>query len=90
MEGKEILAAYDVPVAPTRLAGSPQEAAALAAAIDGPVALKIVSPDILHKSDVGGVALDLAGQHVRGGCSRHARARRQGAPQARLTGERGR
>ena len=61
MEGKAILAAYGVPVAPTRLAGSPQEAAALAAEIDGPVALKIVSPDILHKSDVGGVALDLAG-----------------------------
>ena len=44
VEGPGILAAYGVPVAPTRLAGSPQEAAALAAEIDGPVALKIVSP----------------------------------------------
>jgi acetyltransferase len=61
IEGKEVLAAYGVPVAPTRLATTPKEAAALAAEIGGPVALKIVSPDILHKSDAGGVALELIG-----------------------------
>jgi acetyltransferase len=61
IEGKELLAAYGVPVAPTRLATTPQEAAALAARIGGAVALKIVSPDIVHKSDVGGVALELIG-----------------------------
>jgi acetyltransferase len=61
IEGKAVLAAYGIPVVPTRLAATPREAAALAAEIDGAVALKIVSPAILHKSDVGGVALDLVG-----------------------------
>jgi acetyltransferase len=87
VEGKEILAAYDVPVATARLATSPQEAAALAAAIDGPVALKIVSPDILHKSDVGGVALDLAGAaSVEEAAAAMLEGIRKAAPEARLTG----
>lgn len=59
-EAKELLDAYGVPVVPTRLAASPDEVAGLAAGFDGPVAVKIRSPDITHKTDVGGVALDLA------------------------------
>jgi acetyltransferase len=58
-EAKAVLAAYDIPVVQTQVATSPQQAARLAAEIGGPVALKILSPDITHKSDVGGVALDL-------------------------------
>ena len=87
VEGKEILAAYDVPVATTRLAASPRQAAALAAQIDGPVALKIVSPDILHKSDIGGVALDLAGPaRVEEAAAAMLERIRRAAPDAKLTG----
>jgi acetyltransferase len=59
-EAKAVLAAYDIPVAPARVAQDPEEAARLADGIGYPAAVKILSPDIVHKSDVGGVALDLA------------------------------
>jgi len=59
-EAKEILAAYRIPVAATRTVADAEEAASAAAAIRFPVAVKILSPDLTHKSDVGGVALDLA------------------------------
>jgi len=58
-EAKQVLAAYGIPVVETRVAATPAEAAALAEEIGFPVALKILSPDITHKSDVGGVALGL-------------------------------
>ncbi|WP_405242164.1 bifunctional acetate--CoA ligase family protein/GNAT family N-acetyltransferase [Lentisalinibacter salinarum] len=61
-EAKALLGAYDIPVVDARSARSPEEAAAMAAGIDGPVVLKIQSPDIQHKSDVDGVALDLEGE----------------------------
>jgi acyl-CoA synthetase (NDP forming) len=56
---KELLSAQGIPVVPTNLARSPGEAVRLAKSLGLPVALKIVSPDILHKSDVGGVRLHL-------------------------------
>jgi acetyltransferase len=55
-----VLAAYGVPYAASRLADTPETAAAAAVALGFPVALKIHSADLLHKSDVGGVALGLA------------------------------
>jgi acetyltransferase len=58
-EAKDMLAAYGIPVVPTRIATTPVEAAAIAAEFGRPVALKILSEEITHKSDVGGVALDL-------------------------------
>lgn len=58
-ETKAVLAAYAIPVAATRIARSPKEAAREAAALAGPVALKILSPDIVRKTEVGGVTLDL-------------------------------
>jgi acetyltransferase len=58
-EAKEVLQAYRIPVVPTRSVSDPQSAGAAAAALTGPVALKILSRDITHKSDVGGVVLDL-------------------------------
>ncbi len=54
-----MLAAYRVPLPVSRQAADPAEAAGAAEAIGFPVALKIRSPDIIHKSDVGGIALDL-------------------------------
>jgi acetyl coenzyme A synthetase (ADP forming)-like protein len=59
LEALRVLEAYRLPVARAGLARTAEEAAALAEEIGCPVALKIVSPDILHKSDLGGVALDL-------------------------------
>ena len=60
IEAKAVLKAYGIPTVPTR-AVPPQATAAVAAAhqLGYPVALKILSPDISHKSDVGGVRLNL-------------------------------
>lgn len=60
LEAAPLLAAYDIEVVPALLARHPAEAAAIARTLGGPVAIKIVSPDITHKSDVGGVALGLS------------------------------
>jgi acetyltransferase len=58
-EGKQVLAAYGVPVVETRFVETADGAMRAAREIPGPWALKILSHDILHKSDVGGVALNL-------------------------------
>jgi len=55
-----ILAEAGIPVMPHRLVRSAAEAEAAATALGLPAVLKIVSPDITHKSDVGGVVLNLA------------------------------
>lgn len=55
----EVLAAYGIPAPPLRIARTPADAEAAGSAIGFPVALKIRSPQIAHKSDVGGVALNL-------------------------------
>ena len=59
MESKSLLAAFHIPVTSTILARTPGEAMMIAAQQGFPVALKIDSPDIPHKSDVGGVALNV-------------------------------
>jgi acetyltransferase len=60
VDSKTVLRAYGVPVVETRIAATARDAAQCADALGYPVALKILSPQITHKSDVGGVALDLA------------------------------
>jgi acetyltransferase len=55
----QILAVYAIPTLPVELAHNPEEAVSLADRLGYPVALKVVSPDIPHKSDVGGVLLNL-------------------------------
>ena len=59
---RALLAAAGIPVVPGRTVQTAVEAVAAAAEFDGPVALKLVSPDVLHKSDVGGVRLDVRGE----------------------------
>jgi acetyltransferase len=56
---KAILEAYGIPVVPTRAAATPEDAVRAAREIGFPVAVKILSPDVAQKSDVGGVTLDL-------------------------------
>jgi acetyltransferase len=59
MESKALLAAFHIPVTRTMLARSANEAMLIASQLGYPVALKIDSPDISHKSDVQGVALNV-------------------------------
>jgi acetyltransferase len=76
-EAKRVLAAYGVPVVETRIAHDVEEAVRAANELRYPVVLKILSPDVSHKSDVGGVALDLdspaavrdAAEAMRGRCA---------------------
>ncbi|HVY85482.1 MAG TPA: bifunctional acetate--CoA ligase family protein/GNAT family N-acetyltransferase [Caulobacterales bacterium] len=58
-EAKRVLALYGVPVVETVIVKTPDEAADRATRMHEPFALKILSPDITHKTDVGGVALNL-------------------------------
>ncbi|MET4579647.1 acetate--CoA ligase family protein [Ottowia thiooxydans] len=56
---RTLLAQHGIPFAPLELASTTEEAVAAAQAMGYPVVMKVVSPDIPHKSDVGGVALGL-------------------------------
>jgi acetyltransferase len=68
-EATRVLAAYGIPVVPTEVALDAAEAAAVATRIGFPVAVKILSRELRHKSDVGGVMLDLGSeQEVREAC----------------------
>jgi len=58
-EAKAVCMEYDIPVTKFKLAKNEAEAVKFADAIGYPVVLKIVSPDIIHKSDVGGVLVGL-------------------------------
>jgi acetyltransferase len=58
-EAREILEAYGIPLPRSALARTADEAVAMAEAIGYPVVMKIASPDILHKTDIGGVKLNL-------------------------------
>jgi acetyl-CoA synthetase (ADP-forming) len=86
IEAKALLAEAGIPVTATELARTAAEAARTAERIGFPVALKIVSPDIVHKSDVGGVKLGLASpQEVVAGFEAIMQSARS-APAARLDG----
>lgn len=60
-EGGELLACYGFRALPARVAADREEAAGFAASVGFPVALKIASPQILHKTDIGGVLLGVEG-----------------------------
>ncbi|MEL7637034.1 MAG: acetate--CoA ligase family protein [Anaerolineaceae bacterium] len=59
IEAKNVFKAYGLPVTPTALAHSEEEAIQLAEQIGFPIVMKIVSPDILHKSDAGAVKVNI-------------------------------
>ena len=59
VESKALLSEIRIPTVETKLVGSKEEAIAISKKLGFPVALKIVSPEITHKSDVGGVKLGL-------------------------------
>jgi acyl-CoA synthetase (NDP forming) len=59
IEAKQVFSLYGLPVTRTTLAHSENEAITLAKEIGFPIVMKIVSPDILHKSDAGGVKVNI-------------------------------
>ena len=86
-ESKHILSRAGIPVTIERLAATPDEAVAHALEIGLPVALKIESPDIAHKTEAGGVRLGLATEsRVRTAFSEIVDAVRAYAPDARVNG----
>lgn len=86
VEAKTVLGAYGVPVVATEVASTPREAAETARRLGGPVALKILSPDLTHKSDVGGVILGLEASAVEAAGQAMLARVAKAAPQAVLTG----
>jgi acetyltransferase len=62
VEAKRVLSAYGIPVVSTQVAADTDAAVVCAHDLGFPVVLKILSPDITHKSDIGGVALHLANE----------------------------
>ncbi|HZD70763.1 MAG TPA: acetate--CoA ligase family protein [Actinomycetes bacterium] len=84
---RTFLADQGIGTGPWALARTADEAAAQALRFGGPVALKVVSPDVPHKSDAGGVLLEVAGvDAVRSGFSRLVAAVSAAVPGARVLG----
>jgi acetyltransferase len=87
VQAKRLLAAYGIPVARSEIVRDANHAALAAQAIGYPVALKIFSPNISHKSDVGGVALHLDNeQTLRAAAGEMLNRIKMRAPQARIEG----
>ncbi|MDE3096023.1 MAG: acetate--CoA ligase family protein [Chloroflexota bacterium] len=87
IEAKQVLEEAGIRVSPARLAKTAGEAATIADGLGYPVVLKVVSPQITHKSDVGGVELDIASAaDVRAAFDRIVAAARQHAPDATIDG----
>ncbi len=87
IESKQVLEEAGIPTTKARLARTAEEATQAAAEIGFPVALKIVSPDITHKSDVGGVKLNLSStEEVEVAFEEVIRSAKAAQPEARLEG----
>lgn len=63
IEAKEVFAAYGMPVTKVKLSKNEDQAVEIAKEIGYPVVMKVVSPDILHKSDAGGVLINLQNEN---------------------------
>lgn len=86
-EAEEICRAYGMPILDFAVAHQPFEAADIANRIGYPVVLKVVSPEILHKTEAGGVLLDLnSGEEASQGFSRILEKARSYNKKARILG----
>ncbi|MEO1090110.1 MAG: bifunctional acetate--CoA ligase family protein/GNAT family N-acetyltransferase [Pseudomonadota bacterium] len=86
-ESKRLLHAYSIPTVRTQTAVTPEQAGKLGARMGMRVALKILSPDIPHKSDVDGVKLGLEGaDEIRSAAEAMLRRVQEHAPEARIEG----
>jgi acyl-CoA synthetase (NDP forming) len=85
-EAKRILAGAGIPSVPGRLVTGAAEAAAMASDLGDRLVLKILSPDILHKTEAGGVMLDVAAADAAAAYDRLVARVRATAPEARIEG----
>jgi len=87
IEGRRLLAAYHIPGPREAMAATVEEAVDAARRIGYPVVLKILSPDVQHKTDIGGVRVGLQTESAVATAAREVmKATRQHRPQARLEG----
>lgn len=87
VEAKEVLREAGVPVNETFTAGSGEEAVSLSMKLGFPVVLKVLSRDVLHKTEAGGVELNLTGpEQVKKAYDRIIATAREKYPQARIEG----
>ncbi|MBI1856021.1 MAG: acetate--CoA ligase family protein, partial [Chloroflexi bacterium] len=83
----ELMAAYGIPTAPIKLARGETETATIATELGFPVVMKIASPDILHKSDIGGVLLNInSEQEARNGYALLIERAKSARPNAKIEG----
>lgn len=85
-EAKKLLSKYDIPVTKGSIAKTEEEASEIASGIGFPVALKISSPDISHKSDVGGVVLNVGKEDVKSAYSDMMTGIKKAVPGASIEG----
>ena len=85
-EAKKLLAKYGIPVTQGSIAKTEAEAFRIASSIGFPVAMKISSPDISHKSDVGGVVLNVKKEEVKSSYSDMISRVSKAVPQANIEG----
>ncbi|MFP4508110.1 MAG: acetate--CoA ligase family protein [Candidatus Acetothermia bacterium] len=88
LDGLEVLEQYGIPTLSAGLARTPEEAVDLAEEIAAPVVLKIDSPDIVHKSDVGGVKVGVEPEDVRSEFQIMTEKIKENHPDARINGVR--
>jgi len=87
LDALELLAAYGIAVATARLGRTVEDAVRIASEIGYPVALKVMSSQIIHKTDVGGVRTDVGTEaELRGAWAEMLDAVRHGAPGAPVDG----
>lgn len=86
-EAYEVLSSYSIPICPYKVVDSIEEAESAANSIGYPIVLKIVSPDIIHKSDVGGVRIGIKDdQQLKEDYTSLLNDVREKAPSARIIG----
>lgn len=85
-EAKKLLKKYGIPVTEEDIVKNPDEALEVAARIGTPVVMKISSPDISHKSDVGGVALNVKEEDVKTTYSKIMSRVKSAVPSASIEG----
>jgi acetyltransferase len=87
LEAKRLLEYYNIPVVKTRKAATADEAAGIAASLGYPVVLKILSSDITHKSDAGGVVLNInSDAEVRDAFEKIMKQAKEYNPKAKIQG----
>jgi acetyltransferase len=87
LEALDLLAAYGIPVAAARLVERPEDLAAAGAAVGWPLVMKIVSPDVIHKTDAGGVVVGVGTPaKAADAFERIVRSVKERVPNARITG----